>query len=416
MDKGPADNPTEGLLVLCQLFYPELVSTGQTLTELCEELAGRGLDVEVVCGPLTVVDRKRRVPRRIEHRGVSIRRVWGTRFPKLGLLGRVVNQITYALSVFVYLLRDPSKSPILVLTNPPFLAFICALFRMMGGRPYIYLVFDVYPDTAVKLGLLRRAGLLARFWDLLNGFAFRYASDIVVIGRCMEEVVVGKAGPENSGKVRRIHVWSDDRRIRPVERGENPFIRKWGLEGKFVVGYPGNMGRFHDMETIMEAARVLNGREDVVFLFTGEGHKKRWAVEFSDRWGLKNCRFHGYVEREELKYSLSSVDVGLVSLAAGQEGLSVPSKTYALMAARVPVIAVVSGYSEIARVVSEEECGIIVEPGDPDGLADAISLVYSDRERLELMGRNSRRAIDEKYSLDSAAGSYHELIRGLGSG
>ena len=132
------------VLVLCQLFYPELVSTGQTLTELCEQLVPLGVDVHVVCGPPTVLNRKSKTPKYIEYNGIHIRRVWGTRFPKLNLIGRIVNQLTFAVSVFFYLLFHRPRKPILVLTNPPFLAVSCAILRALKiGEPYIYLVFDV---------------------------------------------------------------------------------------------------------------------------------------------------------------------------------------------------------------------------------------------------------------------------------
>jgi len=402
------------LLVLCQIFYPELVSTGQTLTELCEELVGMGVDIEVVCAPPTITDRKTRVPGYMEYQGIRIKRVWSTRFPKLNIFGRIINQLTYAFSVFFHLLRDTSKRPILVLTNPPFLAVICGLLRMFGGKPYIYLIFDVYPDTAVKLGVLREGGLLSRLWNLSNRFTFKHASVIVVIGGCMQEVIRGKLDASSSeGKIKPIHVWSDDRLIHPVPREENPFIKSWGLEGKFVVGYSGNMGRFHDMETIMEAARALKEHEDIVFLFVGEGHKKEWMMECVNKWRLSNCRFHTYVDRKDLGFSLSCSHVGLVSLATGQEGLSVPSKTFGLMAAGVPVIAVISSSSEIARVLDEEGCGIVVMPGDVDGLTGSILSLYEDRRRLESMSRNARQAVDRKYNLKSAAKAYYELIYGL---
>jgi len=246
------------ILLLCQLFYPELVSTGQTLTELAEELVASGVDVEVVCGPPTIVAADRRLPRNMVHNGIRIHRVWGTRFPKLSFLGRVINQLTFTCSVFLHLLVHHSRKPILVLTNPPFLAVTCALLKVLRlGGAYIFLIFDVYPDTAIRLGVLKEQGVVARLWERVNRFVFRHASAIVVIGRCMYEVIRRKAAhlrcPLN-GELRAIHMWSDDRNIASAKGGENPLVDRFGTRGKFVVEYSGNMGRFHDMETIMEAA------------------------------------------------------------------------------------------------------------------------------------------------------------------
>lgn len=396
------------LLVLCQLFYPEMISSGQILTELCEELADMGVEIQVLCGPPTVVDRTVRVPRHMEYRGIQIKRVWGTRFPKLNLLGRIVNQFTYALSVLWSLFFDKSGRLILVLTNPPFLAWTCAFLRMFGGKRYLYLVFDVYPDTAVNLGILKGGGLVSRLWDLINRVAYRHASGIIVIGRCMRGIIEQKISPASREKISTIHIWS--KIVQETSPERNPFVEQWGIKGKFVVSYSGNMGYAHDMETVMEAARILRAYEDMVFLFIGEGHKKKWMMDFTNERKMGNCQFHTYVERESLGFSMLSADVGLVSLAAGQEGLSVPSKTYGLMAAGLPVVAVVPPLSEIAMVLEEEQCGIVVGPGDVDALSEAILYLYSNPSKRETMGMNGKRAIDLKYSLRLAAEKYYRMI------
>jgi glycosyltransferase involved in cell wall biosynthesis len=404
-----------GVLILSQLFYPELVSTGQTLTELAEQLAVSGIDVEVLCGPPTVMAMDKRPPRDAVHRGIRIHRVWGTRFPKLNLAGRVVNQLTFTCSVLMHLLLHRPKKPILVLTNPPFLAVVCALLRSLRvGAPYIFLIFDVYPDTAVQLGILKDHGIIARLWDRANRFVFKHASAIVVIGRCMHEVISKKAerlGHPLNGELRAIHIWSDDANIANVKARENPLIDRFGTRGKFVVEYSGNMGRFHDMETIMEAANLLRDVKDIVFLLVGEGHKKRWMMDFAREKKLANCQFHTYVPREQLGQLLCLADVGLVSLVQGQEGLSVPSKTFGMMAAGVPIVAVMSDRSEVARVIEEENCGVVIRPGDSRSLADAILAFHHDRTKCKSAGQRSGRAIETRYNLREAAREYQRLIQ-----
>ncbi len=402
------------LLVLCQLFYPELVSTGQTLTELCEQLVPLGVDVHVVCGPPTVLNRKSKTPKYIEYNGIHIRRVWGTRFPKLNLIGRVINQLTFAVSVFFYLLLHRPRRPILVLTNPPFLAVSCAILKVLKiGEPYIYLVFDVYPDTAVRLGVLKENGFLSCCWERFNSFVFRQASAIIVIGRCMQDVIKQKAkkfGLKLDDKLYHISVWSDDKLISSASDRGNPLRKKWNLEGKFVIGYFGNMGRFHDMETIIRAADTLKDKEDICFLFVGEGHKKQATMEYATRHNLQNCQFHTYVDRGDLGHLMHLANVGIVSLLEGQEGLSVPSKAFGLMAAGVPIIAVMSAKSEIARIVKEENCGTLVKPGEKRVLASSILQLYYDKAKLDQMSTSALRAINDKYNLKQAARRYFALI------
>ncbi|MBU0579781.1 MAG: glycosyltransferase family 4 protein [Candidatus Margulisbacteria bacterium] len=403
------------VLVLCQLFYPELISTGQLLTELCENLVKFGIEVEVLCGPPTLLMGKYKAPRRLSYKGIMIRRVWGTTFPKLVLIGKLINQLTYTISTFCYLFFDFSRRPIIVLTDPPFLVIACAILRAFGGKPYIYVTFDVHPDGEIKLGLLKEKSIIVRLWEFANRFAIKQASYVTVLGRCMEKLIYNKIWLTNNiqEKIKIIHIWCDDKNIVPVERGENYFISKFNLEGKFIIGYAGNFGRYHDIEKIMYAVKELNKRKDIFFIFVGEGQKKKWAKEYVIRHSLHNCNFYGYVEREELKYLLSSFHVGLVSLMAGYEGVAVPSKVVSLLAAGVPILGMIPKSSEMALVVAEENCGILVEPGDVKGLVGAIMKLYYNPELRKTMGENGRKAVDNKYNLKNVVLEYRDLIVSL---
>jgi glycosyltransferase involved in cell wall biosynthesis len=236
----------------------------------------------------------------------------------------------------------------------------------------------------------------------------------------MAEVIRGKMGGENASKIEGkehiIHVWADDRNIRPLPKEKSEkYIKKWRLHGKFVLGYSGNMGRFHEMETIAEAAKALRYNDDIRFVFIGEGYKKKWLQEFVEKNQLGNCIIDTYVPREDLSEVLNLFDLGLVSLSPGQEGLSVPSKSFGLLAAGVPVVAVMSSASEIARVIEEESCGVVITPGDQYALVEAIQSLFQNREDLDRMGKSAREAIDKKYSLKKAANAYAELISNIAS-
>jgi len=231
----------------------------------------------------------------------------------------------------------------------------------------------------------------------------------------MKEVIInkGKRISNLTDKTHLIHVWSDDRKIKPAEGKENPFIKKWNLEGKFVISYSGNMGRFHDMETIIYAVQNLKKYKDILFLFIGEGYKKRWMEEFTTRQKLTNCQFSTYVNRNDLGLSLACAHVGLVSLLSGQEGLSVPSKTFGILAAGVPVIGIMSRTSEIALIIEENNCGIVVEPGDVQGLVDSILMLYNDTDLRKELGKNAVETINNKYSLKNAALKYLSIIESV---
>jgi len=277
----------------------------------------------------------------------------------------------------------------------------------------VYLVHDIWPDTGIRLGKIKEGSLLARSWDFFNRLDFDRASAIVVIGRCMKSLVDAKTGGRNAHKTRIIPVCGDDKAITPIPREENPCIGQWGLAGKFVVSYMGNMGRFHDMETIMEAAKLLKEREDISFVLAGDGHKKEWVRGFAAAHDLPSCQFHPYIDAENYPRALACAHAGLVSLSEGQQGLSVPSKSFAFMAAGIPLVAVMPRECEIARIVEEEGCGVVVRPGDGVGLAAALVVLKENTEKREAMGARARAAIDGRYNMKAAGQVYYELIGGI---
>lgn len=180
-----------------------------------------------------------------------------------------------------------------------------------------------------------------------------------------------------------------------------------------MVSYQGNMGRFHDMETILHAAFNLAEYRNICFLFVGEGYKKSWMQDFVRNHNLKNCEFHTYVPRQDLPLSVTCAHIGLVSLLNNQEGLSVPSKTYGIMAGAIPIVAIMSKKSEIARMLEEENCGIVVEPKDTKALTESILKLYSDEVLRKNMGKRGRLAVENKYNLKLAAQKYLELIQNI---
>jgi colanic acid biosynthesis glycosyl transferase WcaI len=399
---------------LTQLFYPELVSTGQTLTELAEELVELGVDVDVICGPPTVVSRAE-VPALLSHQGITVRRVWGTRFPKLSLPGKLLNLVSFAAATCVRVLADNRRTPLLVVTNPPFLAAVGVLARWLWRRPYIFVVFDVYPDVGFASGVIRPGGLVSGLWDVANRLFYRQASAVVVLGECMAQVVQSprKLGHRHRDRLHIIHIWADDRRIHPMPRDRSPLLARWGLADRFVLQYSGNMGRIHDMETILEGARRLASQRDIHFQFIGDGHKRAGMEAYVRQHNLGNCSFHDYVPREELSASLAVASVGVLSLARGQAGLAVPSKLFAVMAAGRPVIAVIEEQSEAARIVREEGCGYVIAPGDVSGFVDAVLRLKAGPQLAKEMGDRANHAVRLRYSLRAAAKRYAYLIRSL---
>ncbi len=404
------------LTILSRIFYPQEYSTGQTLTELSEVLTEKGVDVSVYAGPPVSFDRKSKFPKFINYKGIKVYRIKGASFSKNNLFGRIINDFTYIISMFFTLLFKKVESPLLVLTNPPLLGFIAVLIKKIKKIKFIYLIFDVYPDTAIRLRIIKKNGIIEKIWNNLNDLIFKNAEYVVVIGRDMKKIIINKFEAKNieKRKIVYIPIWTDDRKFLNFNPKDNPLMKKFDLTNKFVVLYSGNLGKFHDIETIMSSASILDKKyDDIIFLFIGEGYKKEYAINFVNKHNLRNCIFSTFLPKRDYPYVLKLSDIAIVSLLPGQEGLSVPSKTFSYWAAGLPVIAIMSEHSEIGYIIKEYKAGFIVKPGNYLSVVNIIEKLYMNKEMIKKIGSRGEKLIKDDYNLNIISEKYIELINRL---
>jgi colanic acid biosynthesis glycosyl transferase WcaI len=215
-----------------------------------------------------------------------------------------------------------------------------------------------------------------------------------------------------------VHVianWCRDEELCPLANGENPLRREWGLEQKFVAGYSGNLGRAHELDTVLGAAAMLREQERIVFLFIGGGHQfDRLARAVKERGLDRIFRFVAYQPQDLLKYSLNVADVHLISLQPALEGLIVPSKFYGIAAVGRPVISITAGDGEIARLVRQHECGLAVEPGNGPALAAALTELAADPARVAQMGKRARAMLKGNFTRAHELARWRELLEAIG--
>ncbi len=195
-----------------------------------------------------------------------------------------------------------------------------------------------------------------------------------------------------------------------MPREENPLLKELGIADRLVFLYAGNMGYPNDIETILWCANELVDDDRFQFVFLGAGVKRKWLEAETAAKNLKNVTILDPRPRNEQKVFLNACDVGVVSLVKQMWGVSMPSRTYNILAAGKPILAITESGSELAQVVSESNAGWNVAPGDKNALLATILKIYEKRSELNEMNRNSRSAALEKYSLDAAISSYRASL------
>ena len=306
----------------------------------------------------------------------------------------------------VWLLRRGDV--VVALTDPPALSVPIAFAAGVKRALLVNWLQDVFPEVATQLGV-RIPG--ARLLTVLRDWSLRRAAVNVVVSPSMGRHV--ETAGVDSARVEVIPNWADDESIHPIQPDSTPLRAEWGLEGRFVAEYSGNMGRAHEFETILDAAEQLQREPDVAFLFIGGGPAAPWVRQRVEQKGLTNVLFKPPQPRAGLVEALAVGDVHLVCLRPALEGLVVPSKYYGVLAAGRPVIYVGGRASDIAREVLDRQCGRVVSPGDAPSLAAAILSLRDCASERARLGSNARNLLDERYTRRAALDRWQGLLAAL---
>ena len=267
----------------------------------------------------------------------------------------------------------------------------------MRGARVVPWVQDLYPEIAVAFGMKAAGGPVGAVLRALRNWSFRRSEWVVAIGDLMAERIAAMGVRRD--RIAIIPNWSNDVDITPAPTRSPELRRDWGIDrDAFVLEYSGNLGRAHEYDTVLGAARLLSARADIVFLFIGGGHMSEQLAGKVAAAGLSNFRFAPYQPRERLSESLGAGDAHWVSLRPEFEGLVVPSKVFGICAAARPVIAVCAAEGELPRLLPPGTACLTVVPGDARGLANAILLLADDRARGEAIGTAARAALERDYS------------------
>ncbi|MBX3302531.1 MAG: glycosyltransferase family 4 protein [Nitrospira sp.] len=395
-------------------FYPDYSATSQLLSDLAFDLASRGQDIHVVTGCQLYGNPLASLPAEESIRGVRVHRVRTSRFGRATLWGRMVDYLTFYLGATWRLLRMIRRGDIVVAkTDPPMMSVPAAWAVKLKGGVLVNWVQDLFPEVATSMdvyGVRFAAPMLKR----LRNQSLRLGRSNVVLGEIMAKRLRDEGIP--SDRITIIENWADGDAIQPISRQDNPLVQEWGLDGKFVMGYSGNMGHVHEFKTMIDAAEQLRHADDIAFVFIGDGIARRWLESEVVRRGLANVQFHPYQAADRLQWSLSVPDVHFVSLRPTLEGLIVPSKFYGIAAAGRPIIHIGDPDGEIARILERERCGWSFCVGEVDALATCIlQLARGGREVIDA-GLCARRAFDRKYSRLHALDSWRLLLESASTG
>lgn len=404
------------ILVLCPHFAPDVAPTGEVMTSITHALADRGHELTIITS----------LPWYRHHR---VEDGWGGRpwrsqrtgwgrvvrlhpFPtdKSNIPARAVafGGFTGLAAIFA-VLSQPRPDVVLVMSPPLPLGIAGWLTALLRRIPFVFNIQDVFPDVAVEVGAITNRHVI-RAAGLVERFLYRRSDAVTVLSEDLRDNVAGKLGTNRPERVRVIPNFVDTERIRPLDRS-NSYRADYDLGDRTVVLYAGNVGYSQSLELVIEAARRLSDRSDVVFVINGGGSALEDLKAQAE--GLGNVRFVDMQPRERLPEVLAAGDVHVIPLKRGLARSSVPSKLYSILAAGRPVLASVDSGTEVATTVERAGAGRCVPPDDADAFCGALVSMLSNRPELERMGESGRHFVEGWVSPAAVGEAYEGLFAEL---
>lgn len=402
------------LLVVCPHFDPDTAPTGVVMSRIVSELAQLGHEVHVVTSlpwyrHHRVEEEWSRIPRNERTTDVS----WGsiTRVDpfagkdKGNLLRRALGFIGFSLLGAVAAVRIALRrrvDAVLVMSPPLTLGLSAKVAAILRRVPLVLNIQDVFPDAAIETGMITNP-VIIRLARVLENATYRASTVITVLSDDLRDNVRAKLPSRSAHRVEVIPNFVDVRAIAP-RSPDTPYRRELGLDDRPVVMYAGNIGFSQSLELLIEAARTL---PDVAFVINGTGA----ARERLEAMEVPNVVFGDYQPADRLAEVLCTANVHVIPLRSGLGRVSVPSKTYSIMAAGRPILAAIDLDTEVPRLVQRAGAGIVVPPDDFLRFHQALVQMLGDPVGLETMGKRAREYVESIASPHAVAERYVDVIR-----
>ncbi|MGD1900498.1 MAG: glycosyltransferase family 4 protein [Phormidesmis sp.] len=398
------------LLILTQFFPPDFAATGQLIEELSLQLGRQGLAVNVFTGQPGYAFAKGDAPDLERKESVWVKRSRVSLMFANRIRGKAISGLLYTLRSIMHLARNSRRYQVLLVTTaPPFLPVIAYLASLFFKLPYVCLLYDLYPDIAVELELVKANHPVAKLWRKLNRAIWKHSAGVIVLSDSMKARIIAHC-PQVAEKVSVIHSWSDDQKIVPIEKQDNWFAQEHDLVDPFIVLYSGNMGRCHDIDTILAAACQLKD-EPILFVCIGGGAKRSGLMESVAKKGLNNFKFLPYQEKSVLPFSLTASDLSLVSVADGMESLVAPSKLYPAMAAGRPIAAICPVHSYLRSLLDAASAGAAFDNGAASALADYIRHLSQNKAEAKRLGDSGRAYMQAHFTPEIISHQYTTVLK-----
>ena len=339
------------ILLLNQCFYPDVMATAQQLTDLAVGLVEEGHSVTVIASDRGYDDPTRRFARRETWNGVKIIRISSLTLGKQKRWHRAANFASFLANCAFRLLLSPRFDVVVALTSPPLISFLGALFVRLKGGKFFCWVMDLNPDEAIAAGWLKPDSFAGRVLSRLLRYSLVHAERVIALDRFMKRRILEKGVAEE--RITVLPPWAHDDTVRFDQPGRTAFRKQHNLDESFVVMYAGNHSPCHPLDTLLEAARGLANRSEIVFCFVGGGSEQVKVKQFAAFHNLRNIRCLPYQDFNMLSASLSAADLQVIVMGNEFVGIVHPSKVYNILTVGSPFLYIGPQETHIGEIAAK---------------------------------------------------------------
>ena len=385
-------------------YFPPEVGPAQTrLHELAKRLNAAGQQVTVVTGfpnyPAGEIFPGYRGKRFMEdsYDGIRVLRTWVFATRSRGFMGRLLNYFSFPIGSLLGV-RKLGPTDIVYVQSPPLFTGLAALwYSRLKRAPFIFNVSDIWPQSAIELGMLRNRFAI-RLAEMLERHIYGRASRITVATPGILERLVARGVPRD-----KIFLLTNgvDTAAYNVTTPDRELAQRLGLDGHKVFMYAGLHGLAQGLDVILEAAK-LTRNPDVLYVLVGDGADKAALVAKAGAENIANVRFLPIQPTSTLPALLNLVYATVIPLRRlDLFKAALPSKLFDSMAAGRPIVAPLWG--EAAALVEAAACGLVVEPEDARAVQEAVETLAADADLAKRLGEQGRRYVVEHFNRDDIA-------------
>lgn len=400
------------LLLIVDVYPPEVSSAAVLIHELSHGFRAEGHEVSVVTTfPRQYLsgEEKNALPEVSEENGVKVIRVKTLPLRKVNFIIRGISQLLLPFLVYRKIRKYVSGEldGVIVYSPPLTLAFAGKWAKRRYGGKFILNLWDIFPQNAIDLNILR-SKLAIAFFEFLEHRAYRYADVLSFHSEAGRKFLIEKKEvPE--GKIFSLPHWIDFASYEKPQKRD--FRKEFGLEKKKVFLFAGIMGPAQGLEFLIDVAREIKDIPEVVFLLVGDGMEKEKLQSKITEYGLQNVVMKNFISTEEYPDLVKSADAGIVCLSPKNKTSFVPGKFMGYMAAGKPVLAFLNRESDGFGLVRNSECGVVVEAGKlEEAVLATRKLCTMPEGEFQKLGKNGFEYAKNHLSLASAIGIFHKFL------